>query len=363
MSPSEDTVAEPVTAEQQELLDRYVAAFENYDIPAMVKLFTSDAVWEMPPFPGWYIGAEAIGRLIGTQCPAKGPGDMRLVPTMANGQPAFGLYMRSLDGDVPAVQPAGARPSGRRHHARGLLLRPAPVRDVRAAGEPAATRRAAVGQPAGGAAGGGLSRVAMTDARARAALLGGIGLLERAINYTLGSLHLVSPEALPLVTPCPAWDVRALLAHLDDSLAAMAEALDDGRVDPEPVAGTAESAADPSVAIRHRAVTARPPGPQPRPRPFVSIADASLTASIVVSTGAIEIAVHGWDLAQACGSHRPIPPSLAEELLELAVLFVADADRPVRFAPPVGLSPASSPGDRLLAFLGRQPQRALSRGA
>ncbi|MFD2419359.1 sigma-70 family RNA polymerase sigma factor [Amycolatopsis pigmentata] len=97
-TPAEDKVAEPTEAEQRALLDAYVTAFERKDIAAMVELFTKDAVWEMPPFTGWYSGVEDIVRLIDTQCPAKGPGDMRLIPTTANGQPAFGLYM--IDGDV-----------------------------------------------------------------------------------------------------------------------------------------------------------------------------------------------------------------------------------------------------------------------
>jgi RNA polymerase sigma-70 factor (ECF subfamily) len=58
----------------------------------------------MPPFTGWYVGAEAIGTLISTQCPASGPGDMRMVPTRANGSPAFGLYMREADGRHHAFQ-------------------------------------------------------------------------------------------------------------------------------------------------------------------------------------------------------------------------------------------------------------------
>jgi RNA polymerase sigma-70 factor, ECF subfamily len=96
-APAEDQIVEPEGAEQRELLDRYVTAFENKDIAAMVKLFTADAVWEMPPFTAWYQGAENIARLVDTQCPARGPGDMRLIPTRANGQPAFGLYMRGPD--------------------------------------------------------------------------------------------------------------------------------------------------------------------------------------------------------------------------------------------------------------------------
>jgi RNA polymerase sigma-70 factor (ECF subfamily) len=93
---SEDTVDEP-TPEQKAMLDRYVQAFWDKDIDAIVSMLTEDAVWEMPPYTGWYQGAANIGRLIDTQCPG-GRHDMRMVPTRANGQPAFGLYMRGEDG-------------------------------------------------------------------------------------------------------------------------------------------------------------------------------------------------------------------------------------------------------------------------
>ena len=78
----------------RKLLDHYLAAFEAYDVGRIVSLLTEDAVWEMPPFTGWYRGTEDIGRLISDQCPAKGAGDMRLLPTSANGQPVFAVYMR-----------------------------------------------------------------------------------------------------------------------------------------------------------------------------------------------------------------------------------------------------------------------------
>jgi RNA polymerase sigma-70 factor, ECF subfamily len=88
----------------QQLLDDYVAAFEHYDIPRIVELLTADAVWEMPPFTGWYRGAETIGELIRTHCPASGPGDQVMVPVAANGQPALALYMREADGRHHAFQ-------------------------------------------------------------------------------------------------------------------------------------------------------------------------------------------------------------------------------------------------------------------
>ena len=95
---SEETVQPDLTAEQQDLLERYVDAFWRKDIDAIVSMLTQEAVWEMPPFLGWYVGAENIGRLIDTQCPGE-VHDMPMVATTANGQPAFGLYMRTTEGD------------------------------------------------------------------------------------------------------------------------------------------------------------------------------------------------------------------------------------------------------------------------
>lgn len=91
-------LADELTDHERELLDRYAAAFENYDIDSLVDLLASDATWEMPPFDGWFTGAPAIMDLIRTQCPATRPGDMRMIPAAANGQPAFALYMREDDG-------------------------------------------------------------------------------------------------------------------------------------------------------------------------------------------------------------------------------------------------------------------------
>lgn len=89
---SEADVVEPTDPRQRELLGRYARAMEHKDIAGIVELCAEDALWEMPPFVGWYRGAEAIGRLIDVNCPA-GPDELRMVPTGANGQPAFGVYI------------------------------------------------------------------------------------------------------------------------------------------------------------------------------------------------------------------------------------------------------------------------------
>lgn len=97
-SPQEDSPTELDDDAKRELLAKYVSAFERYDVEAIVELFTDKAIWEMPPFTGWYQGPADIGALIRKNCPAEGPGDQILLPAVANGQPAFGLYMREPDG-------------------------------------------------------------------------------------------------------------------------------------------------------------------------------------------------------------------------------------------------------------------------
>ena len=96
-----DRLSDPDSPEAQDALARYIAAFEAYDIDRLVELFTSEAIWEMPPYTGWYEGAQAIITLIHQQCPAELPGDMRMLPLVANGQPAAAMYMRAGEVHVP----------------------------------------------------------------------------------------------------------------------------------------------------------------------------------------------------------------------------------------------------------------------
>jgi RNA polymerase sigma-70 factor (ECF subfamily) len=95
VGPSQDDVLTPPESEEaREQLARYIAAFEDYDIDRLVEMFTAEAIWEMPPFDGWYQGGPDIGALIHHNCPANHAGDMRLLPLTANGQPAAAMYMR-----------------------------------------------------------------------------------------------------------------------------------------------------------------------------------------------------------------------------------------------------------------------------
>jgi RNA polymerase sigma-70 factor (ECF subfamily) len=109
--------AKPIDAEQQELLARYVDAFERYDITALVALLHQDAVMSMPPYELWLRGPEEMGRFFGgTGAKCEGS---RLVPVIANGMAAFGCYNTDPAGGyspwaIQVIEVADGRISG--HH-------------------------------------------------------------------------------------------------------------------------------------------------------------------------------------------------------------------------------------------------------
>jgi RNA polymerase sigma-70 factor, ECF subfamily len=92
---SGDRLQAPDSPDAQDRLARYIAAFEAYDIDRLAEIFTAEAIWEMPPYTGWYQGPRDIITLIHQQCPAESPGDMRMIPLVANGQPAAAMYLRA----------------------------------------------------------------------------------------------------------------------------------------------------------------------------------------------------------------------------------------------------------------------------
>jgi uncharacterized protein (TIGR03086 family) len=179
-------------------------------------------------------------------------------------------------------------------------------------------------------------------------------LLAGAVSYALVSCAGIGPEELSLPTPCAEWDLGMLLGHLSESMADLETAIRTGYLDldmegpPDPVPE------DPVEALRDRAAhllwtSYAGCGPDR----FVLVGGLPLAAGIIACTGAVEIAVHGWDVSAARGRGGPIPPLLATRMLSLCPLLVAV--REGLFAEPVEVSSQASPGDRLVAYLGRVP--------
>jgi RNA polymerase sigma-70 factor, ECF subfamily len=96
IAPAEQDVTEPDDAQRRELLDRYCAAFENADMAALTELLQTDVKLEMPPMPVWFSGRDTVVRFLAARAFAK-PGEVVLIPTAANGQPAVAEYRRTAD--------------------------------------------------------------------------------------------------------------------------------------------------------------------------------------------------------------------------------------------------------------------------
>jgi uncharacterized protein (TIGR03086 family) len=216
-------------------------------------------------------------------------------------------------------------------------------------------------------------------------LPGAIGLLAGAISYMLGVCAPIGTAEMTLPTPCPDWDLALLLGHLCQSMADLETALRTGRLDlTEPVG---RAGGDPVEALRDGAAQLLCAGYcYGGPDCFVAVGGLPVPAGLVACTGAVEIAVHGWDVSVARGRagrgtagrddagrgtagrgtagrddagrgrgvpQTPIPAALATRMLRLSPLLVAG--REGLFAVPVEVPAQASPGDRLVSYLGRNP--------
>ena len=186
---------------------------------------------------------------------------------------------------------------------------------------------------------------------------GATGLLAGAISYALGVCTLVEPGDMALPTPCPGWDLGTLLVHLSDSIADLETAVRTGHLDLERPGNPPAwpPAGNPVDVLRDRAaellsVSYCYVGPER----FVAVGGLPVPVGLVVCTGAVEIAVHGWDVSSALGACAPIPAGLATRMLRLCPLLVAGRDG--LFAAPVKVPAQASQGDQLLGYLGRQPR-------
>jgi len=89
------------TPAEGSVVAKFASAYEAGDLDALVALLTHDVVTSMPPMPLEYRGREAVARFCAALLGA-GAGSA-LVPTRANGQPAFGVYRRAAAGAHPGT--------------------------------------------------------------------------------------------------------------------------------------------------------------------------------------------------------------------------------------------------------------------
>jgi uncharacterized protein (TIGR03086 family) len=180
-----------------------------------------------------------------------------------------------------------------------------------------------------------------------------VAVLDSAVVWTRDCLQLARSSPLSVPTPCRDWDLGALLAHMEDSLETLTQAAELGRVEvaEPPLRPDPDRVVDRLV---QRACHARAAWQQRLTSAPISVSDLPLGRDTVVLVGALEVAVHGWDVAQATGHGRRLPEDLAVHLYDVALAVVTPEERGRRFGPAVtvpGTAPAST---RLLAHLGRE---------
>jgi RNA polymerase sigma-70 factor (ECF subfamily) len=96
LSDRNPNISPDLTEAQKEMLNRYVEAFELYDVDALTALLREDATLSMPPYALWFQGPEPIRNwMLGMGCGCRGS---RLTPVAACGSPAFAQYRVNPEG-------------------------------------------------------------------------------------------------------------------------------------------------------------------------------------------------------------------------------------------------------------------------
>jgi uncharacterized protein (TIGR03086 family) len=188
-------------------------------------------------------------------------------------------------------------------------------------------------------------------------LTGGTARMQLAVGYGVAAAAAVTPDLLSSATPCRGWDLRMLLLHAIDSMDALADGVGCGRVALQPPDGSGEFGCDPPAAFTERAdalIAACALVDGEGDRGLVAVGGRPLDRGLLLAAGALEIAMHGWDMFQACGRDQPIPERLALDFLRVAPVLITAADRGELFAAPVAVPAGARASDRLAAFLGRR---------
>ena len=133
-----------------------------------------------------------------------------------------------------------------------------------------------------------------------------VAVLDSAVTWTHSCLQLARTSDLTLPTPCSAWNLGDLLAHMEDSLEALGEAAEVGRIRVTDLAGLQ----DPGRTIDRlvqRACTMRAAWLHRLTSAPISVGDLALGRDTLAMVGALEITVHGWDVARRSASTDPSP--------------------------------------------------------
>jgi uncharacterized protein (TIGR03086 family) len=181
---------------------------------------------------------------------------------------------------------------------------------------------------------------------------------ERTLAWTGACVAAATPSHVHADTPCPEWDVGAVVEHVLSALLAYTMIATEGGID------RARLAPPEAVEDRYQPVYAalaadalaawRRPGVLDEPCEFLRQTMARRDA---LAIHVVDVLVHGWDIAVASGAAPGRDDELAVTALALAEGFMSDTMRGSGYWGEAGSAAADAgPWDMLLAFVGRDPQ-------
>jgi uncharacterized protein (TIGR03086 family) len=185
-----------------------------------------------------------------------------------------------------------------------------------------------------------------------------VSALEQQVGRTGKLVAGVSSDQLSASTPCPGFDVRALLNHIVGGQlllvrAAAGETTSGGDL-PDVIGDDPTSAYE--LSAKELVETFRDPDVLTR---TFNLGGNETPGDQALGIAIMEAVVHGWDLATATGQDATIDPSLATGMLQTLRDggFIENWRNPEGnpFAPEVTVDDSASPGDKLVAYLGRTP--------
>jgi uncharacterized protein (TIGR03086 family) len=187
-----------------------------------------------------------------------------------------------------------------------------------------------------------------------------IDRLERTGERFAALVAGVEDDQWSTATPCPDWDVAALVRHVVTGNRVFIGVLSGHPVNPQLLLeqyashgarllpdDVLQSTAELVAAFRRPEVLARP----------VTVPVGTVPGAVAVDIRIVENIVHGWDLATATGQQSPYDDADADAALEFsrrAMGIVPEGRRP--FADPVPVADDAPPLDRLVGLLGRRPR-------
>ena len=177
--------------------------------------------------------------------------------------------------------------------------------------------------------------------------------ITRATAFASGKVKGVTAADLSRPTPCPDFDVRALLNHMIGGLAMLTTAAEGGK---PPMPEGDQFGSDPAGAYdqRRSALITAVSGDGVLDRGW-DLPFGTLPGSMMASIAFMEHLTHAWDLAKATGQDSTLPADLVGECMEVVTPMDAMLRMPGVCGAAIAVPDSARPQDKLVAFLGRNP--------